>query len=380
MRYSCARLAAALPFVLLAACSDKPRGSSSEPVPPAAEFVLTAGDSAFWIASDGRDIRVRGAPLELARLDGRFFEVYVVDDDHSFQSAELVGQSVYRRDLRTGDSVLDYRDSIVPRLAIEYASKYPDDHRIAPDDDTDESPLWNAASTLDLDDVHGPFLSYTVHTDVERESAPLWHTSRRGVIDLRTGHAATLADVAGADQENVAHRRDEALKVVLDSVRRTRDERGARASAALSHYRLDAGSFGITTVDGGPAVAFAVPGAGYGDAGHMLPLAPIRIANPSWWGDVSATLPVGSADGSRDVWRHGAYEVLVRYDSIGNARVSLRDKSAREWAVARVGSPAMRVFWLDQPALDADTRHALARAFQEAASYGALARVAVYTP
>lgn len=380
MHHSPARSATALVLALLAACSEKPREPSGQGIPPAAEFVLTAGDSAFWIASEGGDIRVRGAPLELARLDGRFFELYVVDDDHSFQSAELVGQSIYRRDLRTGDSVLVYRDSIVPRLAIEYSSKHPDDRRIGPDDDTDESPLWHAASTLEVEAVHGPFLSYSVHTDVERESAPLWHTSRRGVVDLRTGHAATLAEVAGADRPNVERQRDIEMKSVLDSVHRTRDERGTRASAALSHYHLDAASFTITTVDGAPAIAYTLPGAGYGDAGHMLPLTPIRFAGPPWWRDVSTTLPAASADRSREVWRHANYEVLVRYDSTGAARLSLRDKTSREWAVGRVGSPATRVFWLDQPALDADTRHALARAFQEAAGYGALTRVAVYAP
>jgi hypothetical protein len=138
----------------------------------------------------------------------------------------------------------------------------------------------------------------------------------------------------------------------------------------LSHYRLDPSSFSITTVDGGPAIAYALPGAGPGDAGHMLPLAPIRIEEPVWWRDAASSLPVASVDGARDVWRHGSYEVVVRYEASGDARLSLRDSTSREWPVGRVSAPATRIYWLDRPGLDAETRRALGRAFQEAASYG----------
>ena len=65
-------------------------------------FVLAAGDSSYWVTSTGGSVSVRGAPLELARVDGRFYEVYVADDDRSFEDAVLVGQRIYRRDLITG--------------------------------------------------------------------------------------------------------------------------------------------------------------------------------------------------------------------------------------------------------------------------------------
>ncbi|MEO7457085.1 MAG: hypothetical protein ABIY52_12555 [Gemmatimonadaceae bacterium] len=338
-------------FFLLAAsgCRDLPSSRIDAPAPPAAEFVLAAGDSAFWVTSDSAGIHARGAPIELARLDGRLVELYIVDDDRSYTGADLVGQSVFRRDLRTGDSVLVFRDSLVPALAQEYAREHPGEHPLADDDEPDDDPELRATATIELGAAHGPYVSYSLHTDIERGTSPLWHESRRGVFDLRSGKPAHYGDIAGAGP---------AARAVLDSLR------GA-------HRRLDAESFAITTLNGQPAIAYAIPGAGHGDAGRMVPVDPVAIAEPAWWKDVSSTLPTSSADGSRDVWRHGAYSVVVRYDSTGDAMLSLRDSTSREYMVGPVSSPATRIYWLDAPTFDGDARHALVRAFQDAAAYGA---------
>jgi hypothetical protein len=294
--------------------------------------------------------------LELARYGGRFFELYVVDDDHSFQGADLIGQTVYRRDLRTGDSVIVFTDSLVQKIAGEYAREHPDEQPLDPGEQPDEDPELRATATLDLGTAHGPFVSYSLHTDVEREREPLWHSSRRGVLDLRTGRAATLADVAGPQAAEV--------------------EKSARAMGAPAHHPFDPRSFAITTVDGSPAIAYALPGSGEGDDGHLVPLTPVRISEPIWWRDVATSLPTTFAEGSREVWRHNGYAVVVRYDSTGDATLALRDSTSREWKVGRVSGPATRIYWLDRPALDGATRHALARAFSEAAGYGADSRVA----
>ncbi len=351
-----------LPATLLlfaaSACRGAPRPESPTPPAPAAEFVLAAGDSAFWVTSDSAGIHARGAPLELARLDGRFVELYVVDDDRSFSGADLVGQSVYRRDLRTGDSVLVFRDSMVPALAREYARAHPDDHPLRDDEEPDEDPELRATATIEIGAAHGPFVSYALHTDVERGTDPLWHVSRRGVFDLRSGKPARLADIVGSDS---------AARTLLATVR--------------DQARLDANSFAVTTLDGRPAIAWAIPGEGHGDAGNMLPVDPVPFAEPAWWRDVEPTLPTSSADGSRDVWRHNGYSVVIRYDSAGGATLSLRDSTSREWKVGPVSAPATRIFWLDAPSFDGDARHALARAFHEAALYGAEpGRVALALP
>src|SRR3954463_2957590 len=97
-------------LAVLTACGDSAHSAPPSPAPPAAEFVLAAGDSTFWVTSDAKGIRIRGAPINLAQVGGRFFELYVVDNDLSFTNADLVGQSVYRRDLRTGDSTVVFTD------------------------------------------------------------------------------------------------------------------------------------------------------------------------------------------------------------------------------------------------------------------------------
>jgi hypothetical protein len=369
-------VATSLALVVVPGCHDvAPRAGGS---PPAADFVLAAGDSSFWITSENGIVHVRGAPLELARVGGRFYEIYVEDDDRSFEDAVLVGQHVYRRDLISGDSLLVYEDTIVPRLAADYARLHPDDARVQPNDDTNDDPLWRATATVDLTALHGPFLSYSLHVDVERDDASPWHASRRGVIDLATGRPASLARVASGDVAPIRRRRTLAVAATLDSVRTGGDRIDrARTAALLGSYHLEPDGFTLTLVDGEPAVAYALAGTGAGEAGHLLELPPIRIGEPAWWADVAPTLPIGSADGRRDVWRHGHYAVVVRYDSSANvARLLLRDSSSREWPVGQVPAPALRIFWLDQPSVDSTARRAPSRAFDESALYDEAARTA----
>jgi hypothetical protein len=310
-------------------------------------------------------------------VEGRFYELYVADNDRSFGDATLVGQRVYRRDLVTGDSMLVFEDTLVPRLARLYGRLHPDDRPLGADEEPSQDPLWSATSTLDLGEVQGPYVSYVLHTDVERNDKGRWHTSRQGVLDIAHGGAVTLATLAGPATAQVERERAGHLRDALDSIRRTGGERGARALATLPFYRLDPSSFSLTTVDGAPAVGFAMPGTGDGDAGHLIPLPPIRIGDPAWWPAVAATLPIGSSDGRREVWRHGSYGVVVHYDTLGTAGLlALRDSTSREWPIGRVPAPAARIFWLDTPALDSTSRVALARAFDESSLYDDAVRTA----
>lgn len=373
------RALAALTAVLLLASACGEASRDALPPPPPADFVIAAGDSSFWVTSTPRGMSVRGAPLELAQVDGRFYELYVADDDRSFHEATFVGQRVWRRDLVRGDSLLVFEDSLVPRLAGEYARRHPEDIPLRPDGDASDDPLWSATSSLDLTDVHGPFVSFELHTDVDRDDLPQWHTTRRGVLDLRRGGTVTLARIAGISAADVETRRTLVHRAALDSVRGDSTELGMRAAATLGFYRLDPASFALTTLDGAPAVSYALVGAGTGDAGLLLPLAPIRLAAPDWWPAVQGGLPVGSADGARDVWRHRGYEVVVRYDSAAAVgHLALRDSTSREWPVARIPAPATRVIWLDAPSLDLASRTALARAFSESTLYDDAVRTAAY--
>jgi hypothetical protein len=349
--------------------------------PPDADFVLSAGDSSYWVTSEGGSVHFRGAPLELARVDGRFYELYVADDDRSYEDAVLVGQRIFRRDLVTGDSLLVYEDTIVPRLAARYARLHPDDVRLQPSDDASDDPLWRVTTTIDLADVHGPFLSFSLHADVERDDADPWHTSRRGVIDLSTGRPAALERIVGGDVARVTRRRSVAAAAMIDSVRAGGDRIDrARTATLLRAYHLDAGSFELTVVDGQPAIAYALSGSGEGDEGHLLELPPIEIGEPAWWIAAAPSLPIASVDGTRQIWPHGRYEVVTRRDSSASAaRLLLRDSTSREWPVGTVPVPSTRIYWLDRPAVDSVTRRALGRAFDESALYDDDVRAASFS-
>ena len=223
--------------VLIAVLACGRGGPSITLAPPKAEFVLSSGDSAYWVTIDSRGTHVRGVPIELVRVNGRFYELYVVDNDLSYAGADLVGQSVYRRDLRTGDSTLVFTDSLVPQLAAQYARAHPDDHRLDPGDEPDEDVELRATATLVIDATHGPFASFSLHTDVERGTAPPWHVSRAGVIDLRSARAATLADVVGGSVAFVERNRDRALTGAIDSVRNSNQSSAAPSTQGARRSR-----------------------------------------------------------------------------------------------------------------------------------------------
>jgi hypothetical protein len=70
-------------------------------------------------------------------------------------------------------------------------------------------------------------------------------------------------------------------------------------------------------------------------------------------------------------WRHDGYDVVSRYDSTHKMNaLAMRDRGGREWKLGLVASSFVQIFWLDKPRVDAQTRHALARAFNDATAYG----------
>src|SRR5579872_5452147 len=169
--------------------------------PPAAEFLLGAGDSTFWVKTGRDGIHVRGAPLTLARCKGRFYEIYVADDDRSYTNAVFVGQRIYRRDLVSGDSVSVFEDTTVARAAARYAARHPDDTPLEPDEDAADDPASSVTGEVDVLDLHGPFLSFQYHGSLNGEAGS-GETERHGVLDLRSiassKSAAGLRAVLGA--------------------------------------------------------------------------------------------------------------------------------------------------------------------------------------
>ncbi|HVZ79011.1 MAG TPA: hypothetical protein VG818_13595 [Gemmatimonadaceae bacterium] len=363
------RSVAAALLLALAACAPAMPHSA----PPRAEFLLASGDSTYWITADARGIRVRGSPIILANYDGRFHELYVVDDDHSYDDALLVGQLVYSRDLVTGDSTLVFTDTLVGRATRDYARAHPDEQPLDSDEDGRDHPSVAATSEVSLLAVHGPYLSLEYHADLRSPTQRPWHTTWRTVVDLRTARAVPLDTIAGTgDAARVIADGRRAFSSVLDSARHEHGDLASVVSLTMAELAFDPRSFSLTDSHGAPAVAFAARTAGPHSGESALALPPVRVNPQPWWGDVRRTLPTfrSDRDGSAR-WLHPGYTLQASYDSSGDyASLTLVDSTHRAWPVAVVQGPVHRIFWLDVPPVDSATRHSLARGFDAAALYG----------
>lgn len=347
------------------------------PAPPA-EFLVAAGDSTYWVRANAEGIRRRGSAMMLALFDGDFYEIYTTDDDRSFYDAVFVGQRVYRRDLVSGDSTLVYQDTLVDTVRRTWAAAHPGEAPLAPDEDGSDRPAGTATADVELLDVHGPFLSLEHHNDVDLAGAPHVHQTRRRVVDLRAGRAATLAEVLGPDEARaVLARAQRLLEAARDSIRSARDPRAMRARGVAAELSFDARSFSITDLGRKPAVAFVVPAVGTNDV--ALPLSPLTASEPAWWSELRVTLPA-NRDSVDERWTGKGYAVRARYASDGEtASLALGDSTGREWNVGRVQAPVHRILWLDAPPLDSLHRGALERAFDDAVLYDDAVRVAART-
>jgi hypothetical protein len=68
-------------------------------------------------------------------------------------------------------------------------------------------------------------------------------------------------------------------------------------------------------------------------------------------------------------WRHSGYDVLARFDSTRRqSEMMLRDPRHRVWKLGYVNSRVPRIFWLDEPRVDARVLTAITRAFEGALS------------
>ncbi|MGI8497472.1 MAG: hypothetical protein ACR2OG_07830 [Gemmatimonadaceae bacterium] len=366
------RSAILLLVVTAAACNRDERAA-----PVAAQFLLVAGDSTFWVRSGGvggchhRSACVRGSSIQLARFGGHFYELYVADDDHSYADATIVGQRVYRRDLTTGDSALVFGDSLMSAYARGYAREHPLDHPLGPSEEPQDDPRVTAMSEVTMLDQHGPLVNLDYRSDGSAPDGDEWHIARRSVVDLRRGRLATVADIFGdSAADRILRQGQRQYRRAIDSVLASSDPRARDAAAAVGDLRFDGTSFGVVDDARSPAVAFTAVGHGDRAGGITMALPPIPAPAPGWWSEVREQLPHSSPDSIGDRWLHGRVQVVARYDGEGErARLLLADSGGREWAVARVPGPARRIYWLDSPPLDSASIRALVRAFDDAALY-----------
>lgn len=343
---------------------------------PIAEFLLSAGDSTYWIENRGTGLKLRGSPMVIARVENRFAELYVVDEDRSYENALFVGQRLFQRDLITGDSTEIFRDTMVPRLAEQYEARNPEARRLEPDEDPVNEPAISASAEVSVLAVHGPFLSLEHHVDTAGAGDDSWHMTRHLVLDLRTGKQVGLQDILGAEAASSVVARGRTLfRETSDSVRRDRRPAARRAASALERFRFDPTSFSLVAPNGTLMVAFSSPGNGSGGEGFVLPLRPLPVTEPAWWVDAREALPTTTRE-REEHWKRAAYTVKAVYDTASPVRLFVMDTTGREFAVGSLNAPIHRIYWLDAPPIDRVQRNALTRAFNEAAMYDESARTA----
>ncbi len=368
-------LAVATLLLMGAGCSAAAKGRA-----PVADFLVSTVDSSYWVTSDGKTLRMRGAPMYLAEVDGRFREIYVADDDHSFYDAVFLGQRLFSRDLIRGDSIELFADTLAPRMAHDFARAHPDVDPLKPDDEIAPDPRIHVVAELEVYGAQGPFISYEYRTGIDiasvhgRDGVDSHH-ARRGVLDLRTGKPATLAALFGANAATDALAAATAeWTAARDSLVARTDERSRNAQMAIGAFQFDSTSFSLEAAEREPRVVFAVPGETRGESGAYFALTPRALPSTSWWAADREQLPVGPDSVRR--WTHGALELVARsYDKFDHAQLVLRDARQHEWVIGVVTAPVQRVRWLDA-SVDAETRKALRKAFNEAALYGDDSRVA----
>ena len=164
--------------------------------PPSAEFLVSASDATYWVQSGSRGVHIRRSPLILARTAGKYYELYVEEVDRSYTEAVFTGERIFRRDIATGDSTVIFEDTAVLRRSFAFHRAHPDAPSIGPKDDPQDDVGYSVEGETDILNVLGPYVALEHRLSIDQGSVSIDDTSR-SVIDLRTGHAADIAHVAG---------------------------------------------------------------------------------------------------------------------------------------------------------------------------------------
>lgn len=379
-------------LVLVAvSCKADSRAPDGALTAPSAEFLVAAGDSTYWIRSNDEGMRVRSAPILLTQVDGRLFEIFIGDEGAEYPEASFATARLWSRAIESRDSTLLFADSTVLRELAAWRKANPRESEIDPSaDDVPDDPQTIVQDDIEIIDAHGPYLTFEHLLDVDIDGGPEHiHTGRRYVVDVRTGHRASLADVLGAEEASRALATARAsLTQLTDSIRAagaSGDERAAAAVESLDSFVFDSTSFGITDAGREPAIAFMVPGKGPDGEALAMYLPPIRVKAPVWWTPVQRMLPEWAADSSLVRWRRERYDVLARPSAEGDLlALSLQAKGARDtlgtWPVTTVAAPAYQLIALESPPLDSAARAALARAFDVSTALDGLVQRARFSP
>lgn len=108
------------------------------------------------------------------------------------------------------------------------------------------------------------------------------------------------------------------------------------------------------------------------DVGHAKTISMSAMAR-----DTASFTDGGIRTSGETRWQHHGYEVVARFDTArAQSEMILRDKRHRVWKLGYVNSSLPRIFWLDEPRIDARVRTALTHAFEGALSDDDLSQLA----
>lgn len=356
----------------LAGCTDR----APAPV-PLTEFIVVAADSVFWVRAEAEGIRIRSAPMLLAQLDGRFHELYVTDEDHSYYDATFLGQRLYARDLISGDSTLLLRDTVMATFAAAYGRANPDERPLTADEEGAEEHRIVGTTDIGILDVHGPWVSVEVVTDLDVVGARPMHGVRQGVVDLRSGRRGTLTQLFGASTgaRLAAWGRDR-WAVLRDSLERMATAMPDGTGIDLTRLTFDPTSFHLDVDARRPVVHFTAVQERAEDPIGPLSIDTMTVAAPAWWEAIAADYPDTSRTDERR-WTREGLVVRARPTGTEGSRLDLTlvDSTEASWPLGTVPTPVHRLLWLDPAVAGDSTRTALTRAFNEAALYSEEARV-----
>jgi hypothetical protein len=350
--------------------------------PPSAEFIISAGDSVFWVRADAEGVRVRGAPMRLAKVDGRFVELYVTDEDLSFYDAVFVAQRLYKRDLITGDSLLLVADTAIPALAQAFARAHPGERLLEPDEEGASAPRTEGYGTLDAKEANGPWLFYEHQVDLDVIGGRSSHGARLGGVDLRTGAPLTLEAVVGAREGAQLAARGAELATAWRALQReeiARDPANAWPRE-LDRIAFDPRSFRVVNARGdsagGPELRFALVQSEAEEEIGTVELASLPLTPPPWWAREARRFASYTPEG-QPVWSRPGVQVIDAIVPEAEDRIAffLMDSLGRRTPIGTVPKPLRELLWVGDSADAPGTSAALLRAFNEAALYSEDARV-----
>ena len=165
------------------------------PVPPPAEFLVSASDATYWVQSGARGFHIRRSPLILARTAGKFYEVYVEEVDRSYADALFAGERVYRRELSSGDSAMIFEDTAVVNRADAFHKAHPEVPAIDPSDDPPDDVSYSVEGETDILNVLGPYVALEHRVAIDRGNFSADDTVQ-AVVDLRTAQPADVRHIA----------------------------------------------------------------------------------------------------------------------------------------------------------------------------------------